>query len=95
LRSSSWSLRSSSPSASPKTRCPTTPTGATAIRSPSPIFASRYLFACDALATTKEAYAFPMFEVFKEYSLPNAIRTNNGVPLASPIALFGLSKLSA
>jgi putative transposase len=36
-----------------------------------------------------------MFEVFKEYSLPNAIRTNNGVPLASPIALFGLSKLSA
>jgi hypothetical protein len=30
-------------------------------------FASRYLFACEALATTKEAYAFPVFEaVFKE-----------------------------
>lgn len=25
-------------------------------------FASRYLFACEALSTTKEAYAFPVFE---------------------------------
>jgi len=58
-------------------------------------FASRYLFACEALATTKEAYAFPVFEaVFKEYGLPKAIRTDNGVPFASPNALFGLSKLS-
>ena len=58
-------------------------------------FASRYLFACEALSTTKEAYAFPVFEaVFKEYGLPKAIRTDNGVPFASPNALFGLSKLS-
>ena len=31
-------------------------------------FASRYRFACEALSTTKEAYAFPVFEaVFKEF----------------------------
>jgi putative transposase len=58
-------------------------------------FASRYLFACEALSTTKEAYAFPVFEaVFREFGLPKAIRTDNGVPFASPNALFGLSKLS-
>ena len=58
-------------------------------------FASRYLFACEALSTTKEAYAFQVFEaVFKEFGLPKAIRTDNGVPFASPNALFGLSRLS-
>jgi putative transposase len=58
-------------------------------------FASRYLFACEALDTTKEAYAFPVFEaVFKEFGLPKAIRTDNGVPFASPNSLFNLSKLS-
>jgi putative transposase len=58
-------------------------------------FASRYLFACEALSTTKEAYAFPVFEgVFKEFGLPKAIRTDNGVPFASPNSLFNLSKLS-
>src|SRR3989440_5869233 len=57
--------------------------------------ASRYLFACEALSTTKEAYAFPVFEaVFKRFGLPNAIRTDNGVPFASPNSLFNLSKLS-
>src|SRR4051794_26513027 len=58
-------------------------------------FASRYLLTCEALSTTQEIYAFTVFErVFKEYGLPNAIRTDNGVPFASPNALFGLSKLS-
>ena len=58
-------------------------------------FASRYLFACEALSTTKEAYAFQVFEaVFKEFGLPKAIRTDNGVPFASPNSLFNLSKLS-
>jgi len=58
-------------------------------------FASRYLFACEALQSTKEAYAFTVFEnVFREFGLPNAIRTDNGVPFASPNALFNLSKLS-
>lgn len=58
-------------------------------------FASRYLIACEALHTTKEAYAFSVFErVFEEFGLPWAIRTDNGVPFASPNALFNLSKLS-
>jgi putative transposase len=58
-------------------------------------FASRYLIACEALHTTKEIYAFPVFErAFKDFGVPNAIRTDNGVPFASANALYGLSKLS-
>src|SRR5687767_10493908 len=58
-------------------------------------FASRYLITCDALSTTKEMYAFTVFErTFKEFGLPRAIRTDNGVPFASAHALYGLSKLS-
>ena len=58
-------------------------------------YASRYLIACEALASTKEATAFPVFEsAFKQFGLPRAIRTDNGVPFASPNALFNLSKLS-
>jgi len=56
---------------------------------------SRYLFACEALNSTREAYAVTVFErVFKEFGLPRAIRTDNGVPFASPNALYGLSRLS-
>jgi hypothetical protein len=33
--------------------------------------------------------------VFKEFGVPLAIRTDNGVPFASPNALYGLSRLSA
>jgi putative transposase len=58
-------------------------------------FASRYLLCCDALETTREAYAFTVFErAFKDFGLPLAIRTDNGVPFASASAFFGLSKLS-
>jgi putative transposase len=58
-------------------------------------FASRYLIACEALHSTKEVFAFSVFEsVFKEFGLPGAIRTDNGVPFARPNALFGLSRLS-
>ena len=58
-------------------------------------FASRYLLSCEALSTTPETYAFTVFErVFKEFGLPQAIRTDNGVPFASPHSLFGLSKLA-
>src|SRR5687768_16287540 len=58
-------------------------------------FASRYLLHCEALSTTREMYAFPVFErVFKDFGLPAAIRTDNGVPFASPYALYRLSKLS-
>ena len=58
-------------------------------------FASRYLLCCDALSTTQEMYAFTVFErAFKDFGLPLAIRTDNGVPFASRSAFFGLSKLS-
>ena len=58
-------------------------------------YASRYLIACDALATTKEGYAFTVFErAFKDFGLPKAIRTDNGVPFSCANALFGLSRLS-
>jgi putative transposase len=58
-------------------------------------FASRYLLTCEALSTTREQYAFAVFErAFKDYGLPHAIRTDNGVPFASAHALYGLSKLS-
>jgi putative transposase len=56
---------------------------------------TRYLLSCEALATTKEDHAFAVFErTFKEFGLPKAIRTDNGVPFASAHALFGLSKLA-
>jgi putative transposase len=58
-------------------------------------FASRYLIVCDALETTREMYAFAVFErAFKDFGLPRAIRSDNGVPFASCSAFFGLSKLS-
>jgi len=58
-------------------------------------FASRYLLTCDALSTTQERFAFTAFErTFKDFGLPQAMRTDNGVPFASGHALYGLSKLS-
>ena len=56
---------------------------------------SRYLLACEGLESVKERGAFPVFErTFKDFGLPAAMRTDNGVPFASAHALFGLSKLS-
>ncbi len=44
---------------------------------------------------TKEATAFTAFErLFPERGLPDAIRTDNGLPFASPNGLYNLSKLS-
>ncbi|MFZ0468814.1 MAG: IS481 family transposase [Thiogranum sp.] len=58
-------------------------------------YPSRYLLACEGLESTREAGAFPVFErTFREFGLPAAIRTDNGVPFSSPHALFGLSRLS-
>jgi putative transposase len=58
-------------------------------------FASRDLLTCEALLTTQETFAFTVFEqTFKEFGLPQRIRTDNGVPFASAHALYGLSKLS-
>ena len=58
-------------------------------------FASRFLITCDALSTTKETFAFTVFErAFKDFGLPRTIRTDNGVPFSCCNALYGLSKLS-
>jgi putative transposase len=58
-------------------------------------YASRYLICCEGLQTTKEIYAFAVFEqAFKDFEVPTAIRTDNGAPFASPNALFNLSRLS-
>jgi len=58
-------------------------------------FASRYLIACEALSTTQERYAFGVFErAFQDFGLPQAMRTDNGVPFASAHALYSLSKLA-
>lgn len=57
--------------------------------------ASRFLLLCEALESTREELAFTAFErLFAERGLPMAIRSDNGVPFASPNALFNLSKLS-
>jgi putative transposase len=57
--------------------------------------ASRYLLTCEALLTTQEKFAFTVFErTFKDFGLPQAIRTDNGVPFASAQALSGLSTLA-
>jgi transposase InsO family protein len=56
---------------------------------------SRYLLMCEALNSTREDTAFTAFEqLFLERGLPRSIRSDNGVPFASPNALFNLSKLS-
>jgi putative transposase len=58
-------------------------------------FATRYLLACEALATTQATFAFAVFErAFNEFGLPLAIRTDNGVPFAAPTGLYRLSKLA-
>ena len=58
-------------------------------------YRSRYLLSCEGLDSTKSVFAFTVFErVFREFGLPDAIRTDNGVPFASPNAMFGLSRLS-
>lgn len=57
--------------------------------------ASRFLLLCEALESTAENTAFKAFErLFRERGIPSAIRSDNGVPFASPNALFNLSKLS-
>ena len=58
-------------------------------------FSSRYLLCCEGLQSTREQFAFSLFErTFKEYGLPCVIRSDNGVPFASNSTFFGLSKLS-
>lgn len=55
---------------------------------------SRYLLRCRAVPKTDGVEAQAVFEaVFREYGLPEAIRTDNGPPFASP-APAGLSRLA-
>ena len=54
-----------------------------------------YLLLCEAMESTRTELAFQEFErLFKERGLPRAIRSDNGVPFASPHGLFQLSRLS-
>lgn len=56
--------------------------------------ASRFLLTCHGLRSTKCEVAKPIFErAFREYGLPWAIRTDNGVPFATA-AIHGLSFLN-
>ena len=55
---------------------------------------SRYLLLCQALERPSTEAVRPWFEwVFREYGLPEAIRTDNGAPFAS-LAVGGISQLS-
>ncbi len=57
--------------------------------------ASRYLLMCEALETTREAPVIDAFRrLFAERGLPGAIRSDNGVPFASPNGLYNLSRLA-
>ena len=57
--------------------------------------ASRYVLLCEALDSTRQIPVLSAFErLFAERGLPGAIRSDNGVPFASPNGLFNLSKLS-
>src|SRR5438874_12021545 len=56
---------------------------------------SRFLLTCEALSSTRQDFAFTVFErLFQERGLPANIRSDNGVPFASAHALFNLSKLA-
>ncbi len=55
---------------------------------------TRYLLACHGLPSTKGHGARAVFDrLFREYGLPRAIRTDNGVPFATT-GLHGLSQLN-
>jgi len=55
---------------------------------------SRYLLRCQAVEKTDTARVQAIFEAaFREYGLPEALRTDNGAPFASR-AVAGLSRLS-
>ena len=58
-------------------------------------YSSRYLIACDGQTGTNAKFAFESFtNAFKEYGLPDAIRTDNGSPFANGNSFYGLTQLS-
>ena len=57
--------------------------------------ASRFLLWCEALESTREVPVIDAFQrLFRERGLPLAIRSDNGLPFASPNGLYNLSRLS-
>src|SRR2546422_10436213 len=55
---------------------------------------TRYLLGCHGLLSTKGQGVRPVFDrLFREYGLPRAIRTDNGVPFATT-GIHGLSQLN-
>ncbi len=55
---------------------------------------TRYLLSCHGLLSTKGQGVRPVFDrLFREYGLPRAIRTDNGVPFATT-GIHGLSQLN-
>jgi transposase InsO family protein len=55
---------------------------------------TRYLLACHGLLSTQGVGVRPVFErLFRTYGLPQAIRTDNGVPFATT-GIHGLSQLN-
>jgi Integrase core domain len=57
--------------------------------------ASRMLLACEAFESTREGPVIEAFRrLFADRGLPAAIRSDNGLPFASPNGLYNLSKLS-
>ena len=55
---------------------------------------TRFLLACHGLLSTRGAGVRPIFDrLFREYGLPRAMRTDNGVPFAST-SLHGLTPLN-
>ena len=56
---------------------------------------SRFVLMCEALESTREPGVFTAFQrLFAERGLPDAFRSDNGLPFASPNGLYNLSKLS-
>ena len=57
--------------------------------------AARYLLLCEAFELTREAPVIEAFQrLFRDRGLPVAIRSDNGLPFASPNGLYNLSRLS-
>lgn len=56
---------------------------------------SRPLLCCEAIESTKEVPVIEAFvSLFRDRCLPAGIRSDNGLPFASPNGLYNLSKLS-
>ena len=54
-----------------------------------------YLLLCEAFKSTREAPVIAAFQrLFRDRGLPVAIRSDNGLPFASPNGLYNLSRLS-